>query len=198
MSYRKYLVKMKKNDFHQLKSCEKELIKEYIHDEDWCIRSLCYGPKAHIILEVEAFELDLNNKIPNVFPFSDFNINSFQIINKNEFKTMINTYKERYRCQIEDSIVATKEEYQAIINDESIDSQQKLQWLWHMYKKEMQKNTLVSDNLDYIFNFKSQSGSNEDVDCLLDSYFMYDNLINLFYIYRHFDWQTDYLIYAAW
>lgn len=199
MSYRDYLVEMKKSDFHQLshyKEKDREFKQEYIHDGDWSIQSLCYGPKAHIILELDGCNVELKNTIPPAFAFSDFDQNSFQLINKDALQTMIEHYKKMYQSQLAYNVEKIQEEYQRVINSEDFDAKQ---WLSYKRDKEVQRVNYEVDNLDYIFDVnKLGMSSNESSEPLIHSYSMYDTLINLFYLYRHFDWETSYLLYAGW
>lgn len=199
MSYRDYLVEMKKSDFQQLtryQEKDKKFMQEYIHEGDWSIQSLCYGPKAHIILELDGYDVKLKNTIPPAFPFSDFDPNSFQLINKEALQLMIEHYKKMYQSQLAYTVEKIQEEYQRVINSEDFDAKQ---WLSYKRDKEVQRVNYEVDNLDYIFDVnKLGTSSNESSEPLIHSYSMYDTLINLFYLYRHFDWETSYLLYAGW
>lgn len=201
MSYRDYLIEIKKDDFNKLKQYQEKdremLVKEFCRYEDFNIQTLCYGPKTHIILEVGlGVDFHWKRSIPDVFPFTDFETNSFQILNKEKFKELITKYKDEYQSHL--SFTLSKSKYK--IDNTSINTVTKLKKeLKHECDKAIRKAENELYELDCVFNIINlEKASNEFTEPLINSWSMRDTLINLFYIYRHFNWEASYLLYAGW
>lgn len=201
MSYRDYLVQIKKEDFNKLKQYQEKdkniLSNDFFKDEEFTVQNLCYGPKIHIILEIGlGYDFQWERSIPESFPFTDFSNDSFQIMDKEKFKELIKIYKNEYKEQLLSTLSKYKD---TIANVDTCDVNKVRKELKRECEKAVQKAESDLYELDYVFSINTlEERSNGLTEPLIKRFWMQDTLINLFYIYYHFDWNTSYLIYASW
>lgn len=201
MSYRNYLVQINKKDLDRLMECKKNDMKEimnYFDDNEYLsVQSLCCGKKANVILNLGDIELNIKfDEIPEILAFKDFEPESFLILDKEKFINLIEKYKNEYKIRLLDICSRNQDnEYQDFSNDANVLKKQ----LAHEYRKEFQSAKNEFDEIDYVFNTKElKTNSDEVLEPLLKTNKIRDDLVNLFYIYRHFKWNDFYLIYGGW
>lgn len=203
MAYQDYLVEIKKEDFNALKKYREDdneqLLHDFIPEENRInIQNLCYGPKINIILNLGSWGHDFKWKrsIPQGHAFANLDANSFQVLDKKMMKTLIKAYKEDCKIQLCEKIELKKKKAEQNLSDNPASLKELLNY---EYKRAASKAESELEELDYLFNInKLESASNKALKPLVDTSRMRDELFNLFYIYKHFDWNTSYMILASW